>query len=59
MYNFSFRKLNKTDVLFFDDFEINLNKKVKTLYFHKLKKKIFLRYLILAIIFFLKIFIIF
>ncbi len=54
MYNFSFRKLNKTDVLFFDDFEINLNKKVKTLYFHKLKKIIFLRYLILAIIFFLK-----
>ncbi len=54
MYKFSFRKFEKTDVLFFDDFEINLNKKIKTLHFHKLKKIIFLRYLFLAILFFFK-----
>ena len=52
MYRISFKKFDKIDVLFFDEFEINLKSKIKTIFFTKLKKIIFVRYLASAVLFF-------
>ena len=54
MYKISFKKFDKIDVLFFDEFEINLKSKIKIIFFTKLKKIIFVRYLASAVLFFFK-----